>query len=164
MICRRGLGILYIISPLKSPERLKPASHCLHWSTDCTRMMINIWISGGRCIFVCLFLASALSPKRQSSHKLQRRDPNAYWCLAVRQGKQSFALSVTAECYIHSFALLYCQDINRIYFNMSLLTATTLYLHVCVNWRLLFARFWSSYLPLPWQQSQGLSWRVSAAP
>lgn len=164
MICRRGPGILYIISPLKSPERLKPASHCLHWSTDCTRMMINIWISGGRCIFVCLFLASALSPKRQSSHKLQRSDLNAYWCLAGRQGKQSFTLSVTAECYIHSFALVYCQDINRIYFNMSLLTATTLYLHVCVNWRLLFARFWSSYLPLPWQQSQGLSWWVSAAP
>lgn len=132
MVCRRGPGILYIICPLKSPERLKPASHCLHWSTDSTRMMINIWISGGRCIFVCLFLASALSPKCQSSHKLQRRGLNTYWCLAVRQGRQSFALAVIAECYIHLFALVYCQDINRIYFNASLLTATTLYLYMSV--------------------------------
>lgn len=105
MVCRRGPGVLYIISPLKSPERLKPASHCLHWSTDCTRMMINIWIGGGRCIFVCLFLASSLSPKRQSRRKPQRRGLNTYWCLAVRRGKQSFALSVIAECYIQSFAL-----------------------------------------------------------
>lgn len=164
MVCRRGPGIQYIISPLKSLERLQPASHCLHWSTDCTRMMINIWISGGRCIFVCLFLALTSSPKWQSSRKLEKRGLRTYWCLRVRQGRQSSALCVTAECYsLICSCLMPGHQQNLTELNVSLLTVTTLYLHICVNWRLQFARLCSSCLPLLWQQSQGLSWRVSAA-
>lgn len=54
---------------LSVPQRLQPGFHCLHWSTDGTKLVINIWIRGVDCIFGSLSLASTLSRKHQCNHQ-----------------------------------------------------------------------------------------------
>jgi len=59
-------------------------------------MMINIWISGGRCIFVRLSLALTSSPKCQSSHKLAKRGLNA-----DKADSPSFSFTLLNAVYSH---------------------------------------------------------------